>query len=215
MNGKALVGALIGGAVGAGVWAIIAATTGFEVGYVAWGVGIAVGIGARRLGGEGRAMGVVCAFVALASIFIGKMWAFDIAMPSEMRKAVHEMLTEEGYRELVTDAKEFAKAPSEAEYPKFMVEHGYSEAESPENVTQEEVQAFKTQSVSMLEDMHREQPTFEQWRNAMVRETTEKAMKEVDVVEAVVEDLGPIDLIFAFLGLATAFKLVASGDAAA
>jgi hypothetical protein len=55
---SALVGGLVAGAIGAGIWAVIAYFTGFELGWIAWGVGLLVGVGVigprrRACGGAG------------------------------------------------------------------------------------------------------------------------------------------------------------------
>jgi len=73
----AFVGAVIGGVLGATIWGAIAYFTGYEIGYVAIGVGVLVGIGAQLGGGSettggGMVVGVMAAIVAVASIAGGK-----------------------------------------------------------------------------------------------------------------------------------------------
>ncbi len=69
-----LLGAAIGGAVGAGIWAGVASTTGYEVGWIAWGVGGLTGagcsLGARKY--AGAMSGIVAAATSLAAIAAGK-----------------------------------------------------------------------------------------------------------------------------------------------
>jgi len=76
----AFVGAVIGGLVGAVIWAAIAYFTGFEIGWIAIGVGVLVGIGAQLGGGTettggGMIVGVMAAVVALGAIAGGKYGA--------------------------------------------------------------------------------------------------------------------------------------------
>ena len=54
------VGAVIGAIIGAIAWAAISSATGFQIGYVAVGVGFLAGYGMRTLGGgRDRADGIV------------------------------------------------------------------------------------------------------------------------------------------------------------
>ncbi len=71
---QGVLGALAGGIVGAAVWAAISYFTNFEIGWIAWLVGIAVGMGMAWGAGEHRsvATGVIAAVIALASIGAGK-----------------------------------------------------------------------------------------------------------------------------------------------
>ena len=72
--GQQCVGGVIGGIAGAGTWVAIVHFTGYEAGFVAWGVGLLVGLGAMSAGG-GRTStlaGVAAGLIALASVLAGK-----------------------------------------------------------------------------------------------------------------------------------------------
>jgi hypothetical protein len=75
-----IIGALLGGAVGAlvaaGLWGAIVAITGWQVGLLAIGVGIIVGI-AVRVGGRGVNLlhGVIAAIFALGGTVLGNLFA--------------------------------------------------------------------------------------------------------------------------------------------
>lgn len=75
MKATSIIGAIVGGLAGALVWGAIAKFLQIEVGYVAWGVGLAVGFLSYAFGCRGIANGVLCAFIALASIYAGKVLA--------------------------------------------------------------------------------------------------------------------------------------------
>lgn len=139
------IGAVVGGAVGALVWAAIARFLHMEIGYVAWGVGFAVGFGSALLGGCGLANGIFCSLTCLLSIFAGKVLA------------VHWSLTPEDLR------KEISANPNFAEMPAAQVDEAVRFAQ-----------------------------TSWTWR---------------DSIEAAKSDLGPFDLLFAGLGVVTAFQL--------
>lgn len=68
---------LVGGLLGATVWFFVAMGTGYELGFVAWGVGLAAGagmaIGARM---AGPLPGVIASGIALLSIVVAKFCIF-------------------------------------------------------------------------------------------------------------------------------------------
>lgn len=72
-----IVGGLIGGAIGATVWALIAVKSGYEIGWVAWGIGALVGcaVNVCSRGHEGSLPGMAAAAIAVLSIVLGKYLA--------------------------------------------------------------------------------------------------------------------------------------------
>src|SRR6185436_18117971 len=73
---RGMIGAAVGGAVGAATWAAVVFITGYEIRYVAVGVGALVGLCSRKFGG-GRdyflgLFATVCAFLA---ILVGQWFA--------------------------------------------------------------------------------------------------------------------------------------------
>jgi len=206
MQPLALAGALVAGVVGALVWGGISVATNFEIGYIAWGIGLAVGGAARWSGGHGKTTAVMCAAVALVSIFAGKVLAVQWSAPGEIREALDS--TREYYDEMMSDADALVTLPSADDHPKFMIDHEYTEAEKPEDVSADELEYFRTETVPMLMELHEKKPTFEEWRDDQV----DRIMADFDVVEAVVSNLGLFDAVFALLGIATAYKLVMGAD---
>ncbi|MCA9003544.1 MAG: hypothetical protein KDB61_16590, partial [Planctomycetes bacterium] len=84
MEINAVLGAVIGAILGAIVWAAIAAYTGYEIGWVAWGVGGAVGLGAFMMEGRGAMSGIVCGVLAVVAILAGKFMALHAIAGQEM-----------------------------------------------------------------------------------------------------------------------------------
>ena len=117
MKAHVLLGAVAGAVIGAVIWAAVTAGTGYEVGYVAWGVGILVGMGAKLLGGEGVPTGIACAVLALLSIFSGKMVAAHYIVRGEIVDSMQDMFTQQDYDVAMREAEDFALLESEAEYP--------------------------------------------------------------------------------------------------
>tara|TARA_R110000737_G_scaffold2923_16_gene9898 strand:+ start:160360 stop:161457 length:1098 start_codon:yes stop_codon:yes gene_type:complete len=100
-----VVGAVIGGAIGAAVWAAIVHFTGFEIGYVAAGVGAVTGVGAAiGAGSTGNTWsGFVAVVVAIVAIISGKAIVNSIYMDqleeirSSMQLEVNTEITLDSY----------------------------------------------------------------------------------------------------------------------
>jgi hypothetical protein len=89
---KMAIGGAVAGLIGAAIWAAIGYFTGLEIGWIAWGIGMLVGIGVRlvgsqeiayfdktqrrmvrsRVGAEGPLAGMVAAVLAVVSVLAGK-----------------------------------------------------------------------------------------------------------------------------------------------
>jgi hypothetical protein len=82
---KWALGGLAAGVVGAGIWAGIAYATQHEIGWIAWGVGLLVGLGVRLTAGEedGPAPGVTAAIIAILAIVAGKYLAIHLLIAKE------------------------------------------------------------------------------------------------------------------------------------
>lgn len=67
---RCLLGGTAGGLIGLAIWAAVAHFTGFEVGYIAWGVGFLTGFGVRAMSQDhsGAVFGVLAVLLAAASI---------------------------------------------------------------------------------------------------------------------------------------------------
>ena len=70
----ALLGGLIAAVIGGAIWGGIAIWTGFEIGYVAWGVGLLCGFGVVMLskGQRGMPLQIVAVVSGILGILIGK-----------------------------------------------------------------------------------------------------------------------------------------------
>lgn len=101
---KAVIGGLIGGAIGAAVWAFIAYATGYEIGWIAIGVGFLAGAGVRVGAGNdaGGFTGVLAAVIALASIGAGKYAVVRYIVETEVA-AVHTKMLNEIKNHQMTD----------------------------------------------------------------------------------------------------------------
>ena len=90
----ALIGGGIAALVGAGIWAVVTVATGYQIGWMAIGVGFLVGITVRFLGkGIDPVFGIVGAAWALVGCVVGNMLAICGVMASEMDMAFTDVLT--------------------------------------------------------------------------------------------------------------------------
>lgn len=89
---KMAIGGAVAGLIGAAIWAAIGYFTGLEIGWIAWGIGMLVGIGVRvvgsqeiatfdkvqkrmvrtTVGAEGPVAGMVASVLAVVSVLAGK-----------------------------------------------------------------------------------------------------------------------------------------------
>ena len=97
-----LLGVLLAAANGAGIggalWVAIGHFSGYEIGFVAWGVGLAAGIGALSgAHGKGSAQGgVIAAVLALLSIVIAKYIIIELAVNKGVAELQAAFTTEPG-----------------------------------------------------------------------------------------------------------------------
>ncbi len=69
-----LLGGLVAAVVGAGIWAGVTVSTGYQIGWIAVGVGLLVGLAVRGLGhGSSPAFGIIGALCALFGCVLGNL----------------------------------------------------------------------------------------------------------------------------------------------
>lgn len=84
---KAIAAGVVAALIGGAVWGGIEMATGYQIGWIAIGIGFICGF-AVRAAGKGRTtpFRVVGAACSLAGCFFGALWAFDHALAAEMTK---------------------------------------------------------------------------------------------------------------------------------
>lgn len=211
MDIRVFFGAIIGAFLGAFLWAAITILTGYEVGYVAWAVGGLTGMGAMLMGGRGSVIGVTCAVLALAAILLGRLITINYVLDAELEAVAEEETSKDAYNMMAAEAEEFAGLTSDDDYPAFMAKHGYSESTTAGSITAEEVGWFTEYSVPRLRAFHANKPSYEQWRAESEEEFYAYANAVYPPSQAILDSLSPIDLIFALLGIVTAYRIGANG----
>ncbi len=212
-NLHGVLGGLIAGAIGAAVWAGVASCTGYEIGWIAWGVGALVGLGyARAARGVGRFPGIAAAVIAFGSIMAGKYLALQLIIDEELTSGVEtmrELLGSHGDQELLISlvADEIVDERYESDAPV----HWPGGVEPDEPVNEEDY-------------------PLDVWREATGRWNAMSAADREDFSASWVsevgeyysglggrpflESFGPLDIGFCLLAIATAYKIASSATAA-
>jgi hypothetical protein len=119
--GLGVVGACIGGAVGMTAWYFITRWTGYEIGYVAWGVGVLAGFGARLAMPSGSfGLAGVAALVAAVAIMGGQY----LGLRDQVDKKI-EIATTVWYEGLTGYAQTVVKATSDVEIDQLLRKSGF------------------------------------------------------------------------------------------
>lgn len=130
----------------------------------------------------------------------------------QISKFVDTLVTRQAYEEMKADADEFTKIKSEDEYPKFIQERGFREEGSEGDVTPEEIEEFKGVEIPRLKRFVQDNISYEEWKEETAAELNKIANKHVPIMDAVINDLGPIDFVFAIFGILSAYKIALGGD---
>jgi hypothetical protein len=214
---KVLAGAAGGAILGAVVWGIIAKVTGYEVGWIAWGVGFAAGGGAAMMGGRGVPSAALGAVFALLGIVGGKYLAahlylseFAATLPASMG------VDRSAYDELLVDSRDWVALKSQDQIPEFMATHRYTEDPDPATVTAEQAKEFSATTGKELADFAANPTDFDTWAIAQEAKNAEligQITSSGTLTTAVKENLGPMDILFAVLGIITGWsKGMGGGD---
>jgi len=203
MPPMAIGGALGAGLMGAAVWAGIAIASDYEIGWIAWGIGAAVGAAFHRLGGHGAAGPLLCAAIAVASIGTGKYVAFRTSVNNEMA----EILDSEEMRMEYAAHKAFGAAYSAAETEDekealardWIVEEG----DDPATVSAQRLDHFRENELPEIIAIHSGEKSFDEFKSGF----RELVMAEVSFADT----LGGFDLLWIALGVMTAWRLASGG----
>ncbi|MCA9230477.1 MAG: hypothetical protein KDA57_07490 [Planctomycetales bacterium] len=81
---RALIFGSVAGAAGAAAWAAIAYFANLEIGWLAWGIGLAVGVACVKGAGYGsKLIGTTAAIITLVAILLGKFATIELVMNDE------------------------------------------------------------------------------------------------------------------------------------
>jgi hypothetical protein len=166
-----------------------------EIGWIAWGVGVLAGLGAK-FGAEGTAgkeVGVAAAVVALAGIALGKLAAVSLAVSG----AISGGLSEEFLISYVADvvAEESAAEGHEFSWPSRDTEYPERAEHYPRDVWSEAERRWADTPARDRESFRAE---LLQEREAMAGEVMKAGF---------FESWAAMDLLFVLLAVSSAFKI--------
>jgi len=201
---RALAAASIAALVGALIWYFVAVGFEREFGLIAWAIGGGVGFAAAALGSHGRNAGIACALLVIASILGGKYLAID-TFKEQLVQAVMGVESEElraFYDEEMADAAAIGGVSDEASLRRYMVDHEYTQAYDPADVTQAELDEFNEYSRPRLDHFAVAPPTFKDWSEGLVEQ-----FGDLSTGAMLMDSFGLLDILFLFFGVGTAFRL--------
>ena len=200
-------GAALVGAVG---WALLLKEAGYEIGWIAWGIGALVGWVAVKVGGRGRMLAVGAAVLTVLSILAGKLLGYHLQVDASAgQMADQEALA---YDEYMRDASDWAELcangqPTPENVRGFMSAHDYVEP-GREPIPDEDLDYFLARMAPRLQWMQTEKPSPDEFRARSESDLRAMVYAESSLPELVLADLNHFDALFAFLGISTAFGLV-------
>ncbi len=210
---KGLIGAFVGALVGAGIWGLVSYQSGYEVGWIAWGVGALTGLG-MLLGARDSsdvATGGLAAVIALFGVICGKYFA-NVATIDDYyaEEGFSPDLDDEGVLSFVADqiveereaAGQIIQWPDEDNWG-----GGLTAADYPEDIWQEAQARWDSWPPSYQND-------FRRWAEDEYY-TGYSAGKWIIGAVALPYSFQVIDVLWLFLALGSAYKLgagITGGD---
>jgi hypothetical protein len=206
---KGLLGAVVGATLGALIWIAIGYYTGFEVGYIAWGVGLLAGIGMQFAGSErlSPATGALATVAAVLAILIAKYAVVEMVMADALADipAASEIGADAGIARIADEVvNEFDAAGKTVQWP----------AEDDDATTEESYPADVWREARTRWE---ELPADEQaTRLEAVRTEYEESLEQLVAglrKQAFIESFSGFDLLWFGLAAITAYKVgAASGS---
>lgn len=202
-----VIGGGIAGIIGSAVWALVAYGAGLEIGWIAWLIGGLVGFGVAMAGGKGGNAGLLAAAIAVLAICLGKVVTVEMLLNHKIEQKVSSSDARDFYEKMKKAAPEFRKLDSTDGYAAFMVTHRLTDARSAENVTQEDLSDFKQRTAPDLQQFESQYPSFDVWKAKKSRSMTAAVAARISVWDELNATLGFMDILFFFLGIATAVRV--------
>lgn len=196
-----IAGAVVSGFLGMAGWYLLIKTTGYEIGYAAWGVGVLTGIGTSFLArGKTPALGVVAGICALLAILGGQY----LATQSQVNESINQHL-EEAYQKSLAYAQEATKADTDDAIRLLIAKDQAKEgaAPNPGAVTAQQIADFHEKQVPKMQAFIKGKPTKEEYAA-----TYRKFLKTIITPGQVMkESIGIFTLLWIFLGVGSAHRL--------
>ncbi len=210
-----LLGAVVGGMIGAAIWGAIVYFTGYEIGWIAWGIGGLVGVGAQmgvRTGGgvPNATLPFMAAGVALLAVLAGKYSAveigirqFEAGVAGNSAEVMFNLSDDE--EELISYVAdgivvEYEGAGRSVLWPLGVdPDEAYEEADYPNEIWSEATQRWQAMSAS-------ERQTFADDINQETRDMVGEIASYMRS-EGFIATFGLFDLLWFGLAMVTAWKI--------
>ena len=198
----AVVGALVATAIGMVVWVGVG-MAGYEVGFIAWGIGFAAGLGATVGAGQDDTAlnGVLAALIAVLGIVGAKYITISMAVDRELSGVAAELDFTIGESEMIgreVDAILEAEGKDSSEVYDESFENGY-----PDKYWSRAKEAWMARSAEERQAKTEQlQAEMEQFQEMMANSIGDSAKST-----AFKESFGPFDALWFFLAAATAFRV--------
>ena len=214
-----IIAGLVAGAIGAAIWAAIAYYAEVEIGYIAWGIGLVVGIAVAAAGENGPLAGVTAVAITILSIVGGKYATVEMSIQEAQAQLQNwdeeqafsaDEVSDEVIQGILADAiAEQREADGESvEWPEYDEDEDSVEATYPADIwkeaggqlaskTDDEKQELRQQHVDRVKEWAKEmgQAMADQWRE-----------------EGFLASFGPMDLLFFGLAVFTAWGVAARDE---
>jgi hypothetical protein len=205
---KALIGAAVGGAIGAGIWAAVAYNMNLEIGWIAWGVGLLCGLGAMMAVRDDadHLTGGIAAVVAIASVAGGKYLAVHYFVQDFTAGMTQIELTDSDAQVYMADQliPEYEASGTPLKWSEGMTAEDADTLDKyPENLQKDVLARWEAMSMG-------ERESYRASVQATLRHDISSAIGAVES-EGFFASFGPLDILFVFLAVATAFKLGSGG----
>lgn len=199
---KGMAGALLGGMLGAAIWAGAVYWTGYEIKYVAIGVGALTGLGSQKLGG-GRDyhLGLFAATMALVAILVGQFAVAKIWISQTGAAEIAEF----EYELKLDDAKEAAELKTDAEIKEFIAasEGSVFKPAPLESITPKKIADFKATELPRLKQLASGQLT----KAAYIEQESKAFLAKLTVKDIFNISITPYLFFWVFVGVGAAWKL--------
>ena len=214
--GRGILGGALGGLVGALIWAGVSSFAGFEIGWIAWGVGGLVGLGCVwGSKGQGNVLGSVAVVITIISILAGKYFAVEFCIRDEigseqgvLQSALAGIQDDEVAISYLADEiiQERLANGDDVQWPAGV---------NPEEATRQSdyPPVIWSRALSKWEGMSPQER--EQYRDQLTEQIRVGVQTYFSDASAFgfLNSFGPMDMLFFGLAVATAFKIAARGSA--
>lgn len=201
---KTALGALAGGAIGGAIWCAVGYGTGYEVGWIAWLVGVLAGIGTRYMAGdsEGFLPGAIAAVVAVLAVGGGKYAVVQLHVAKITSQFTTSAVSDNEAIVPIADsvAKEWMAQKKKLVWPAGKsLDDAVEPQDYPKGVWDE---AAKRWAAMPKADQENRKKQIRRQHEELV-----SSLRGVIAGKASEGLFGPMDLLWGFLALASAFRI--------